>query len=175
MVISRLCGTPCPANWPGVIHLPGFANLKPKKQYRRRVRDEFGPLMPPSALDLLDRMLALDPLKRISATEALKCDWLGSVDPDRLEGFGNSKFHSVKMTFFFSKFRMPPPELPKFQDCHELWSKKRRRQQREQQEVSAYVPQSASGGNSLNLASYPQSRSTSQPGSEKQDDSNLVG
>lgn len=30
---------------------------------------------------------------------------------------------------------MVPPELPTWQDCHELWSKKRRRQLREQQEV----------------------------------------
>lgn len=28
----------------------------------------------------------------------------------------------------------PPPILPTWQDCHELWSKKRRRQMREQQE-----------------------------------------
>lgn len=27
---------------------------------------------------------------------------------------------------------MPAPELPTWQDCHELWSKQRRRQQREQ-------------------------------------------
>ena len=40
MVISRMCGTPCPAVWPEVIHLPGFQSLKPKKQYRRRVREE---------------------------------------------------------------------------------------------------------------------------------------
>ena len=31
---------------------------------------------------------------------------------------------------------MPPPQLPAYQDCHELWSKKRRRQLREQQESS---------------------------------------
>ena len=82
MVISRLCGTPCPANWPDVIHLPGFASIKPKKQYRRRVREEFGPLMPDPALDLLDKMLSLDPAKRISASEALNCDWLRSINPD---------------------------------------------------------------------------------------------
>ncbi len=41
MVISRLCGTPCPANWPDVIQLPGFANLKPKKTHRRKVRERF--------------------------------------------------------------------------------------------------------------------------------------
>merc|ERR1719412_1866290 len=39
IVISRLCGTPCPANWPDVIHLPNFASIKSlKKQYKRRVR-----------------------------------------------------------------------------------------------------------------------------------------
>jgi serine/threonine protein kinase len=83
MVISQRCGTPCPANWPKVIKLPGFANLKPKKQYRRKVREEFGHLMPGSALDLLDAMLALDPEKRISSTDALKVDWLRDVEPDK--------------------------------------------------------------------------------------------
>ena len=58
-----MCGTPCPAVWPEVIHLPGFQSLKPKKQYRRRVREEFAIMMPNSALDLLDGMLALDPSK----------------------------------------------------------------------------------------------------------------
>lgn len=81
--ISRLCGTPCPANWPDVIHLPGFASIKAKKQYRRRVREEFNHLMPDSALDLLDKMLSLDPARRISANDALSCDWLRHVDPDK--------------------------------------------------------------------------------------------
>jgi cyclin-dependent kinase 12/13 len=34
MVISRLCGTPCPAVWPDVIHLSLYQTLKPKKQYK---------------------------------------------------------------------------------------------------------------------------------------------
>lgn len=38
-------------------------------------------------------------------------------------------------------FRMPPPDLPITQDCHELWSKKRRRQIREQQEAGLHVAQ----------------------------------
>jgi len=135
MVISRLCGTPCPANWPKVIHLPGFANLKPKKQHRRKVREDFVHLMPSSALDLLDKMLALDPDKRISSTEALKCDWLKDVEPDK----------------------MPPPDLPRNQDCHELWIKKRRRQLREQQSTGAGASSTANSTAAAGTGSQPPS------------------
>ena len=40
-MISRLCGSPTPAAWPDVIHLPLFATLKQRKVYRRRLREEF--------------------------------------------------------------------------------------------------------------------------------------
>ena len=40
-LISRTCGTPTPACWPDVIKLPLFHTVKPKKQYRRRLREEF--------------------------------------------------------------------------------------------------------------------------------------
>ena len=40
------------------------------------MRDEFGPLMPVQALELLDGMLALDPAKRWSARQALDAEWL---------------------------------------------------------------------------------------------------
>lgn len=40
-VISRICGTPCPAVWPKVIQLPHWHTFKPKKQHRRRLREEF--------------------------------------------------------------------------------------------------------------------------------------
>ena len=87
-----------------MIHLPGFQQLKPKKQYRRRVREEFTALMPPAALDLLDGMLALDPSKRFTARQTLESDWLKNIDP------ASVSFQDV---------------LPQHQDCHELWIKKR--------------------------------------------------
>lgn len=103
-LISRVCGTPTPAVWPEVIRLPLFNTYKPRKQFPRRIRDEFS-FIPKSALELLDKLLILDPSRRMSAEVALKCGWLRDVDPDSI----------------------PPPDLPKDQDCHEMWSKRRKR------------------------------------------------
>ena len=103
---------------------------------------------------------------------------------------------------FIGLNRMPPPELPKNQDCHELWSKKRRRQMRELEAVNAAglrggggsMPSSCAGGPTGDSSTQsgnavknegsgsltgsgllPASRSTSQPGSEKMDDSSIPG
>ncbi|XP_057664897.1 cyclin-dependent kinase 12 isoform X1 [Diorhabda carinulata] len=115
--ISRVCGTPTPAVWPSVIKLPLFHTLKPNKLHRRRLREDFV-FMPSSSLDLLDKMLELDPEKRITAEDALKSAWLRNINPEQISA----------------------PELPTWQDCHELWSKKRKRQIREQAEAMQNLP-----------------------------------
>ncbi|CAH8515096.1 unnamed protein product [Heterobilharzia americana] len=71
--------------------------------------------IPSQAVDLLDHMLQLDPQRRCSAREALASPWLRNVDPTRIT----------------------PPRLPIDQDCHEMWSKKRRRILRQEQELKA--------------------------------------
>jgi len=79
--ISKICGSPVPAVWPNVIKLPLFHTLKQKKTHRRRLREDFE-FMPAPALDLLDKMLDLDPDKRITAEDALRSPWLKKINPD---------------------------------------------------------------------------------------------
>jgi cyclin-dependent kinase 12/13 len=40
-VISKVCGVPAPSVWPDVIKLPQWSSFKPRKPYRRVLRDTF--------------------------------------------------------------------------------------------------------------------------------------
>ncbi|KAK6743302.1 hypothetical protein RB195_010516 [Necator americanus] len=107
-LISKVCGTPCLANWPDVEKMPLFNTLRSKKQHVRCLREEFSQIMPSGAIDLMDKMLLLDPKRRISAKDAISHYWIKNFD-----------YATV-----------PPLRLPQHQDCHELWSKKQRKERR---------------------------------------------
>ena len=106
--------------------------------------------MPAAALDLLDGMLALDPAKRseVDLHEAalLISELFQSVGqggsggrvvekcrPYWVSAAGKSPFFLIK--FFSLRFAFRA-ELPQHQDCHELWSKKRRRAQEREVKVN---------------------------------------
>lgn len=82
-IICEKCGTPDESQWPGYKSLPFYANMIPRKnhprtlmQYMRKQRTN----VDSAALDLLDRMLTINPDDRITAKEALEHQYFKS-DP----------------------------------------------------------------------------------------------
>ncbi|CAN6807469.1 unnamed protein product [Brassica oleracea] len=71
-LIFELCGTPDETNWPGANDIDSYGLLGSLTACKRRVREVFREF-DTEALDLLDKMLVLNPTKRISAGDAL-CD-----------------------------------------------------------------------------------------------------
>merc|ERR1719183_2031381 len=78
-LIFKLCGSPTDDSWAAAAKLKYFHMFKPERPFKRRLRDEFSsnrfPNVTPEALDLIDRLLEIDPTKRISAREAIKATY----------------------------------------------------------------------------------------------------
>ena len=68
--IFQFHGTPTEATWPGVSSLPDFKNSFPR--WKPVSPSDFFKRMKPDAIDLLMKMIAIDPAKRISSIYALK-------------------------------------------------------------------------------------------------------
>ncbi|XP_057830855.1 cyclin-dependent kinase C-2 isoform X2 [Cryptomeria japonica] len=111
--IYDLCGSPDESNWPGVSKLKYWSSLKPQKPMRRRVKEAFKNF-DKHALDLLERMLTLDPSQRISAKDALDAEY-----------------------FWTDPVPCLPSSLPKYEASHEFQTKRKRQQQRQQHEEMA--------------------------------------
>lgn len=110
--IFELCGSPDEINWPGVSKIPWYNKFKPSRQMKRRVREVFR-LFDRHALDLLDKMLTLDPSQRISAKDALDAEY-----------------------FWTDPLPCDPKSLPKYESSHEFQTKKKRQQQRQNEEIA---------------------------------------
>ncbi|KAK9271523.1 hypothetical protein L1049_001883 [Liquidambar formosana] len=110
--IFELCGAPDEFNWPGVSKIPWYNNFKPTRPMKRRVREVFR-LFDRHALDLLERMLTLDPAQRISAKDALDAEY-----------------------FWNDPLPCDPKSLPKYESSHEFQTKKKRQQQRQNEEIA---------------------------------------
>lgn len=99
--VFEKCGTPTEAVWPGCASLPYYNmvqtdNVRPDRlkqhfdNFRRREQPPGAPpcMVEDSAIDLLRKMLTVDPAKRITAADALDHDWFWSdpmpCDPARL-------------------------------------------------------------------------------------------
>uniref|UniRef100_A0A7S3V0A9 Cyclin-dependent kinase 2 homolog n=1 Tax=Aplanochytrium stocchinoi TaxID=215587 RepID=A0A7S3V0A9_9STRA len=117
--IFMLLGSPTEENWPGVSKLKLFSKFERStgKQKRSMLDSLFprstvtgGPYLSPVGVDLLGKMLTLDPATRITAAEALKHPW-------------------------FDEFPFPKPkdEMPKF---HSIYKSSQPKEQKEEESHS---------------------------------------
>ena len=75
-LISQLCGSITTDVWPGVENLEFYPKIKLLKGQKRRVKERLKPYVQnPYGCDLLDKLLVLDPSKRIDADSALNHDF----------------------------------------------------------------------------------------------------
>ncbi|KAG7383666.1 hypothetical protein PHYPSEUDO_003470 [Phytophthora pseudosyringae] len=119
-LIFGLCGMPTEETWPGFFKLPGAESFQMDDKYVCPLRERFKNF-PPHAIDLLEKLLQLDPAKRITAAEAMDHDYFWRVQTCK------------------------PRDLPKFcvSSTHEYQSKKRHHE-----EMAAAA--AANGGNAKN-------------------------
>ena len=108
-LISQLCGSIVPEVWPSVVNLEHFPKLVLPPGQKRKVRDRLKAYIKDQyAIDLLDKLLVLDPKQRIDADNALNHDffWQEPMPADLL------KTLSVHPTSMF-EFLAPPRQQQK--------------------------------------------------------------
>jgi len=111
-LIFKLLGTPDEQTWPKCKELQYYDLIlsQTSRKFQNRFDEKFGNLEP-MAKDLLRKLLAMDPEKRITADDALDHEY-----------------------FWSEPVPATPAELPKYPPSHEFTAKKRRQAQQPQQQ-----------------------------------------
>jgi cyclin-dependent kinase 9 len=111
-LIQNMCGSITPEIWPDVEKLELFSKTQMRQDLKRRIRERLGSYIKDlNALDLLDKLLALDPKKRIDSDEALDHDffWTEPMPTDlKLERLSNSMFEYTAQNFKRNQFNRQP-------------------------------------------------------------------
>ncbi|PHU30090.1 putative serine/threonine-protein kinase [Capsicum chinense] len=97
--IFKLCGSPCEEYW-RKSKLPLASSFKQQNPYKRRIADTFKDL-PPTALALVEVLLAIEPEKRGTASSALSSEFFKvkplPCDPYSLPKYPPSKEYDAKV------------------------------------------------------------------------------
>ncbi|KAF7833642.1 cyclin-dependent kinase C-2-like [Senna tora] len=118
--IFKLCGTPHETNWYKAPNLPFYTELMPPTPMPSTLREDFK-YLEKDALDLLERMLTLDPDQRISAEDALKADYFRTdplpSDPNSLPKVESSHYYKIekqqkRLRNAYQQNRPPENHLP---------------------------------------------------------------
>ncbi|THG03183.1 hypothetical protein TEA_008535 [Camellia sinensis var. sinensis] len=129
--IFELCGSPDEIIWPGVSKIPWYNKFKPTRPMKRRVREVFRHF-DRHALDLLEKMLTLDPSQGLLIFGSL---WIALVT-----AFCNSRISAKDALdaeyFWTDPLPCDPRSLPKYESSHEFQTKKKRQQQRQNEEMA---------------------------------------
>jgi len=144
--IWELCGTPTEETWPGYRNLPGCQDMKFEPQRFNCISERFKNFNP-LAVDLLKKLLTLDPKKRITAKEALTHDYFWTPPQPAL-----------------------PENLPKYPSSHELDARKARQQANAEQRQRynkniKYDARKSSGINNYNNPGRPSRHQSGKYGS----------
>lgn len=116
-LISQLCGSISPDVWPGVEKLDLYNKLDLPKNQKRKVKERLKAYVKcPYALDLLDKLLILDPSKRLDSDSALNHDFFWS-DPMPVDLGKMLSQHTQSMFEFLTPARRrvvgpPQPQMP---------------------------------------------------------------
>ncbi|KAL0905262.1 hypothetical protein M5K25_027453 [Dendrobium thyrsiflorum] len=97
--IFKLCGSPSEEYWKKS-KLPHATIFKPQQPYKRCIKETFKEF-PPSSLQLIETLLAIDPAERGTASAALESDFFGiepfACEPSSLPQYPPSKEMDAKL------------------------------------------------------------------------------
>lgn len=115
--ISQLCGSFTPEVWPGVDELDLYKTIELPKGHKRKVKDRLKPYVRDEhGCDLLDKLLTLDPKKRIDADSALNHDffWCDPMPCDL------SKMLSQHLQSMFEYLAPPRRSMGRYQQQNQI-------------------------------------------------------